>query len=236
MKRKHDKHSEIFNNFINEVNNTSQQPKKIKSDKNNNKINKYDYSENETKEDIESKRDKELENQIKLIKLENDLLMDKIREKENILRNYKKKCMKQKSKIDELKYKIKELNEKEKNNSIKKENNINHNDAFEESLALKAVEQQILDEIKKNASKLKYSDDSYNNNINNDYLLILDNIKTVKFNIYNSTFYQCGICMDSFKHDENIKQLACDHIFHKECLNQWLQSKKNCPLCEKIIY
>lgn len=232
MKRKHDKHSEIFNNFINEINNTSQLSKNIKSDKAINKNYKYDYSEYEKKEDKENKKDQETQIKIKLIKLENNSLMEKIKEKDNILKDYKKKCMKQKSKIDELKYKIKELTEKDKRQPIK-ENHLN--DAFEESLAIKAVEEQILNELNNKTSKLNYNVDSYNNNINN-YLLILDNIKTVKFNSYNTAFFQCGVCMDSFQDGEDIKKLFCEHIFHKECLNQWLQSKKNCPLCESIIY
>lgn len=32
-----------------------------------------------------------------------------------------------------------------------------------------------------------------------------------------------------------IKQLECDHIFHIECIDKWLQKNPNCPLCRKHI-
>lgn len=27
--------------------------------------------------------------------------------------------------------------------------------------------------------------------------------------------------------------LACNHIFHKKCINQWLRTKDMCPLCRR---
>jgi len=128
--------------------------------------------------------------------------------------------------------KIKELNEKqkkkeekkEKNKLIKDDNSKDFiNDSFEEKMALKFVEQQIAEDLKREIDK---ADSNY---------LLFNRIETIIFNIFKTTFYQCGICMDSFNDGEKINKLSCQHIFHIDCLNQWIQTNKKCPLCEKLI-
>ncbi len=49
----------------------------------------------------------------------------------------------------------------------------------------------------------------------------------------NDTVNDCGICMEQLlENDKYITQ--CNHIFHKECINKWLQIKDNCPYCRTI--
>ncbi|TPX32014.1 hypothetical protein SeMB42_g07662 [Synchytrium endobioticum] len=46
----------------------------------------------------------------------------------------------------------------------------------------------------------------------------------------------CAIClaaMDPEMDSEN-KVLPCDHLFHKNCIDQWLDRSDTCPLCRKI--
>ena len=53
----------------------------------------------------------------------------------------------------------------------------------------------------------------------------------------------CVICLDSFhvncdNHGECSKkcyQLYCNHIFHKECIMEWLDTNMKCPLCNLSI-
>ena len=244
MNKKEEIYSNIFNNFINDISDTSynnnNKRKNKRHSKHNNEI-KYDKKNEE--------KDKENNNmeeiiQIKLIKLENEKLMEKIKEKEVMLDNYKRKYNEQKYKLLELQKQIKEITDKEKekikfipkekeknkNNFIPKEKKSNNfiNDKFEENLALKAVEDQIFNEL-----------NSYINKTNKEEFIEsnrLDRIENIKFNIDNSTFFQCGICMDTFQDGEQLKKLSCSHIYHKDCLNQWIQAKKDCPLCGKFIY
>lgn len=46
---------------------------------------------------------------------------------------------------------------------------------------------------------------------------------------------ECPICFDEYgeEHLKN-KQIViteCGHLFHKECISNWLHEKKNCPVC-----
>lgn len=41
----------------------------------------------------------------------------------------------------------------------------------------------------------------------------------------------CPICSEDFVVDETSLCLPCSHLFHKECVMQWLESKRTCPIC-----
>lgn len=48
---------------------------------------------------------------------------------------------------------------------------------------------------------------------------------------------QCAICMDDYKDEDEIAELACDkrHYFHSKCLEDWLKRKLECPLCKTAV-
>ena len=45
----------------------------------------------------------------------------------------------------------------------------------------------------------------------------------------------CSVCLEDFKDGDTIKKLNCNHIFHKDCLEPWLNENNNCPLCRQNI-
>ena len=46
----------------------------------------------------------------------------------------------------------------------------------------------------------------------------------------------CAICLVSIVRGEYCKALpACKHSFHPDCVDEWLRSKKSCPLCLKEV-
>jgi len=50
-------------------------------------------------------------------------------------------------------------------------------------------------------------------------------------------YNQCVICLDdinSFTLGKNT-MLKCNHIFHNECINEWLKENDKCPTCIKFV-
>ncbi|XP_057495715.1 RING-H2 finger protein ATL52-like [Actinidia eriantha] len=46
----------------------------------------------------------------------------------------------------------------------------------------------------------------------------------------------CSVCLNEFEEDENLRLLPkCSHAFHIACIDTWLRSHKNCPLCRAPI-
>lgn len=45
----------------------------------------------------------------------------------------------------------------------------------------------------------------------------------------------CTVCLSDFEENENIRKLRCNHIFHPECIEKWLDINKKCPMCRKEI-
>ena len=48
----------------------------------------------------------------------------------------------------------------------------------------------------------------------------------------------CAICLGDIDHsdsDEPITETICNHVFHEECLNEWLERSGCCPYCRHIL-
>ncbi|XP_062199643.1 E3 ubiquitin ligase BIG BROTHER-related-like [Phragmites australis] len=46
---------------------------------------------------------------------------------------------------------------------------------------------------------------------------------------------QCVICRVEFEEGESLIALPCKHSYHPECINQWLQINKLCPMCSAEV-
>lgn len=47
---------------------------------------------------------------------------------------------------------------------------------------------------------------------------------------------ECSVCLSEFEEDESLRLLPkCSHAFHLTCIDTWLRSHKNCPLCRAPI-
>ncbi|XP_062019676.1 E3 ubiquitin-protein ligase RING1-like [Rosa rugosa] len=47
---------------------------------------------------------------------------------------------------------------------------------------------------------------------------------------------ECAVCLSEFQEDETLRLLPkCDHAFHIPCIDTWLTSHTNCPLCRAPI-
>lgn len=80
---------------------------------------------------------------------------------------------------------------------------------------------------------------SHNNNNQNENLnknlnqnLLKNNLPVIIITDLNNEI--CSICLEQFVINDKINKLDCEHMFHKECLDEWFINN-NCPLCRKII-
>ena len=50
----------------------------------------------------------------------------------------------------------------------------------------------------------------------------------------------CSICLETFYEGDEIglsRNVDCNHVFHKECLIQWLmKNQSSCPICMNLFY
>ena len=85
--------------------------------------------------------------------------------------------------------------------------------------------------------------DSSSDTINSNYIIenivyTDDTIELVKKKIDNE---DCSICLENYKEthtDKYITILKCDHVFHSECIDEWIRFNGNnarCPLCKDKI-
>jgi len=50
--------------------------------------------------------------------------------------------------------------------------------------------------------------------------------------IASNTIDRCLICLSDYEPEEEIRILSCRHGFHKDCVDQWLETgRNNCPAC-----
>ncbi|KAM1784599.1 hypothetical protein FF1_037554 [Malus domestica] len=46
----------------------------------------------------------------------------------------------------------------------------------------------------------------------------------------------CSVCLSEFEEDESLRLLPkCNHAFHLPCIDTWLKSHSNCPLCRATV-
>jgi hypothetical protein len=46
---------------------------------------------------------------------------------------------------------------------------------------------------------------------------------------------ECSICLIDFEIDDSVVVLDCHHIFHQNCILEWVTRKKDCPNCREKI-
>ncbi len=121
------------------------------------------------------------------------------------------------------------------------DNDILYDEKFQEQLAINAVDQQIIDELYPNPDAMSYEQllqlednmGKVNKGLNSKQIDTLPYIKYDKKKY--SENYQCIICMEEFVKKEKLKLLPCGHIFHDNCIKQWLLKEKTCPFCKSEI-
>jgi hypothetical protein len=44
---------------------------------------------------------------------------------------------------------------------------------------------------------------------------------------------RCAICLAKLESGDVVGDIPCSHVFHKDCLKDWLKQKNRCPLCQQ---
>lgn len=68
--------------------------------------------------------------------------------------------------------------------------------------------------------------------------MVIDSIEIIKYKKGEGLVEEadCSICLSEFRDDESLRLLPkCSHAFHIACIDTWLRSHKNCPLCRAPI-
>ncbi len=45
----------------------------------------------------------------------------------------------------------------------------------------------------------------------------------------------CCICLRTMKINDEVSLLKCQHLFHFKCLDKWIETKEDCPICRNEI-
>jgi len=70
-----------------------------------------------------------------------------------------------------------------------------------------------------------YNSNNDNQELNNSVLLISVSEENIKDDI-------CVICFLNLNQEPDVIQTICNHQYHKNCITQWINIKKCCPLCK----
>ncbi|CAF4090409.1 unnamed protein product [Adineta steineri] len=63
----------------------------------------------------------------------------------------------------------------------------------------------------------------------------IDTLPVISFGQDSDQFNQtdCAICRTNFEPNEQLKKLQCGHLFHPECVTNWLLITRICPICRQ---
>lgn len=56
-------------------------------------------------------------------------------------------------------------------------------------------------------------------------------IKHYKAKTTSSPSTVCCICIERFVKDQTLVELPCKHLFHDQCIKDWLEHHHICPMC-----
>ena len=45
--------------------------------------------------------------------------------------------------------------------------------------------------------------------------------------------HECVVCLTNCTQDS--QTLSCGHVFHRPCIDKWLQTQGTCPLCRHVV-
>ena len=176
--------------------------------------------------------------ELKFLTKENMELNKTLKEQERILKELHDLFIHNYNKINSLKKKYSKYKHYLKHTIYDQGDEEFMKEKSEEEYALRAVEQQIMDEICPNPDKMSYEQllqlEEEVGSVSKG--LTKEKIKKIPEKPFHKALFDdnldCIICMERFEENEKVKQLLCGHIFHGDCIDKWLSKEKKCPFCK----
>lgn len=78
-------------------------------------------------------------------------------------------------------------------------------------------------------SFINNNNDNDDNNVNNNLTEFINKQKD------SNNYKECVICLENMIYNEDLIMINCSHIYHKECIQKWLNRNSICPLCDYIV-
>jgi len=90
-------------------------------------------------------------------------------------------------------------------------------------------------EYQRNQIELNNQNNQSNNTPN--YTIIQNKIIKIKENKYilEESEEICSICLETYKKNDIMNILKCGHKYHDKCIDGWIETSHNCPLCRLSI-
>ena len=98
-----------------------------------------------------------------------------------------------------------------------------------------------INDMTQHINEYNINSDSENDSENPEDIVDIDWIKVTDQKVITKIAdagIPCCICLESIKPDECMGQLPCEHIYHYNCIEEWLMKteyEQSCPLCKAPI-
>jgi len=71
--------------------------------------------------------------------------------------------------------------------------------------------------------------------MSNDTIERMDKFKWGERPDRSVTQTQCMVCLEDFTDEQEVRRLPCSHLFHSECIDEWLRRCTDCPICKTNV-
>jgi len=61
----------------------------------------------------------------------------------------------------------------------------------------------------------------------------LDGCEIIKWKEKQDAENACTVCLSAFEEGDTLRKLACRHMFHRDCVDTWLNRSPFCPMCKQ---
>ena len=119
--------------------------------------------------------------------------------------------------------------------SVSSSGNNNFNNNMQFNMGMNMMNNMNMMNMMNNINNM--DDLNLDNGVDSNILNRLEVIKIRDVSNLDAEKKNCVICLEEFKEGDDGIYLPCFHLFHKNCINEWLRRHDDCPVCKfKLTY